>query len=118
MTLEEASQRFCLSITRLRAYAGAGLLAMPDSETQDYSEEQIRRAATLQDLQKAGFTMDDLKRYVQAAAEGAGGQETQVRMLRKQRNLLLDQVHEQQQCIDSLDYMIHRIKSTGQAKVR
>ena len=113
MTLEEASRRFCIPI----AYAGAGLLTMPDGQIQGYSEGQIRLAATYQDLQKAGFTMDDLKRYAQAATEGASGQGTQIRMLRRQRNLLLSQMHERQQCIDNLDYMINLIKNPRRNKI-
>ena len=36
--------------------------------------------------------------------------ETQIRMLRKCRYRLLDEIHEKQQSLDAIDYMICKIK--------
>ena len=49
MTLEEASRRFCIPI----AYAGAGLLTMPDGQIQGYSEGQIRLGRHVSGLAKS-----------------------------------------------------------------
>lgn len=41
--------------------------------------------------------------------------EAQIRILRKQRFLLLDEIHEKQQALDKLDYMIGELKKEGAA---
>ncbi|MDE6435023.1 MAG: hypothetical protein K2L07_12435 [Lachnospiraceae bacterium] len=38
------------------------------------------------------------------------GKEMQIRMLRKYRYRLLDEIHEKQQSLDEVDYMISKIK--------
>lgn len=39
-----------------------------------------------------------------------GSKEEQIKILRKQRFKLLDDIHEKQQSLDALDYMIGEIK--------
>ena len=45
-----------------------------------------------------------------AKISGCEDQEMQIRMLRKYRYKLLDEVHEKQQSLDAIDYMICKTK--------
>ena len=53
-----------------------------------------------------------LKRYLRLLDDKTGSKEEQIRILRKQRYRLLDEIHNKQQILDELDYMIMEIKKT------
>lgn len=56
--------------------------------------------------------MEALKRYLRLLDDKTGSKEEQIRILRKQRYRLLDEIHNKQQILDELDYMIMEIKKT------
>ena len=56
-------------------------------------------------LINAGLSKEEI-----AKISGCEDQEMQIRMLRKYRYKLLDEVHEKQQSLDAIDYMICKIK--------
>jgi hypothetical protein len=56
-------------------------------------------------LINAGLSKEEI-----AKISGCEDQEMQIRMLRKYRYKLLDEVHEKQQSLDVIDYMICKIK--------
>ena len=58
-------------------------------------------------LINAGLSKEEI-----AKISGCEDQEMQIRMLRKYRYKLLDEVHEKQQSLDAIDYMICKIKKT------
>ena len=55
-------------------------------------------------LINAGLSKEEI-----AKISGCEDQEMQIRMLRKYRYKLLDEVHEKQQSLDAIDYMICKI---------
>lgn len=55
----------------------------------------------------AGLSKEEI-----AKISGCEDQEMQIRMLRKYRYKLLDEVHEKQQSLDAIDYMICKTKIT------
>ena len=57
-------------------------------------------------LINAGLSKEEI-----AKISGCEDQEMQIRMLRKYRYKLLDEVHEKQQSLDAIDYMICKTKS-------
>lgn len=59
-------------------------------------------------LINAGLSKEEI-----AKISGCEDQEMQIRMLRKYRYKLLDAVHEKQQSLDAIDYMICKIKNDG-----
>ena len=56
-------------------------------------------------LAKAGLSKTEI-----AQISECENPETQIRMLRKCRYRLLDEIHEKQQSLDAIDYMICKIK--------
>lgn len=40
--------------------------------------------------------------------------EEQIRIIRKERGLLLEEIHRKQQLLDQLDYMLHEMKKNEQ----
>lgn len=56
------------------------------------------------------MTLEEITKQIE---KDGNTKENQVRILRKNRVLLLDEIHEKQQLLDRLDYMIHEIKEGG-----
>lgn len=112
MTLNEASRRFHISMEKLNFYEENGLLEhqiRPDG-VPDYTEADLRRMGLIHSLLKAGLNIDTLKTYLSLLEKKTGSKEEQIKILRKQRFKLLDDIHEKQQSLDALDYMISEIK--------
>ncbi len=114
MTLLEASKRLCVKIEVLRRYEENGLLKGRKSEngTTDYTEADLQHASHLYFLQKSGMDLENVKRF--AALLENGGKNTraeQIRILKKCRYKLLDEIHGKQQSLDHLDYLIYEIKN-------
>lgn len=114
MTIEEVSKQCQISVEDLRRYEKYGLLectrtmdGLPDYQTAD-----LRQIGFIRFLTDAGLQIDDLKHFLQIRNQDAGSKEEQIRILKKQRYRLLDDIHRKQQSLDRLDYMIHEIKTT------
>lgn len=115
MTLNEASRRFHISMEKLSFYEENGLLEhqiLPDG-VPDYTEANLRRTGLIHSLLKAGLNIDVLKKYLSLLENKTGSKEEQIKILRKQRFKLLEDIHEKQQSLDELDYMIDEIKRRG-----
>lgn len=115
MTLNEASRRFHISLEKLNFYEENGLLehrTLTDG-IPDYTESDLRRTELIHFLLKAGLNIDMLKTYLNLLANQTDSKEEQIKILRKQRFKLLDDIHEKQQSLDELDYMIDEIKKGG-----
>ncbi len=55
------------------------------------------------------MTLEEVTRQVKKCGKT---KEEQIRILRKNRLQLLDEIHSKQQLLDQLDYMIHEIKKS------
>lgn len=53
------------------------------------------------------MTLEEIPKLVK---EHGKTKEEQIRILRKSRSQLLDEIHSKQQLLDQLDYMIHKMK--------
>lgn len=112
MTINEASRRFHISMEKLKTYEESGLLehqTLADG-TYDYTETELRRVGLIHSLLKSGMSIDVLKKYLRMLDDKTGSKEEQIRILRKQRYQLLDDIHDKQQTLDELDYMIQEVK--------
>ena len=113
MTLNEASKRFHISMEKLESYEENDLLehqTLADG-TFDYTETELQRIGLIHSLLKSGMNMEVLKKYLQLLHDKTGSKEEQIRILRKQRYQLLDDIHDKQQALDELDYMIRETKN-------
>lgn len=113
MTLHEASSRFGISEQRLRDYEAHGILHCQEKDgTSEYSEEELKSLSEIHFLAEAGMDMNSLKELV-LLQKKEDSQENQVRLLRKLRFEMLDDIHEKQQSLDSVDFLISRIRQKG-----
>ena len=113
MTLNEASKRFHISMEKLESYEENDLLehqTLADG-TFDYTETELRRIGLIHSLLKSGMNMEVLKNYLRLLKDKTTSKEEQIRILRKQRYQLLDDIHDKQQTLDELDYMIRETKN-------
>lgn len=118
MTLQEAQKRFGIPVETLRLYKENGLLLghQLESGVFDYREEDVRRASQLHALLKAGMDMDSLKCFIQLEDNQKDTAEEQVKLLRKCRCRLLEEIHGKQQSLDQLDYLIYEIRKQKRRK--
>lgn len=113
MTLNEASRRFHISMEKLKNYEENNLLehqTLADG-TFDYTETELRRVGLIHSLVKSGMDMETLKKYLRLLNDETSSKEEQIRILRKQRYQLLDDIHDKQQILDELDYVIRETKN-------
>ncbi len=115
MTLNEASTYFNIGVNKLKSYEENGLFShQPLADgTFDYTQTDIRRIGLIHSLLKSGMEMEELKKYLYLLDEKADSEEEQIRILQKQRYKLLDEIHDKQQSLDELDYMIRETKKNN-----
>ncbi len=71
---------------------------------EDYDQDDAEQTGLIGILLKAGFGHEDAKRYLELEKDpGMGG--VQIRMLRRQRDELLEQIHKLQKLLDQIDFM-------------
>jgi hypothetical protein len=61
------------------------------------------------------MTLEEVTRQVKKCGKT---KEDQIRILRKSRLQLLDEIHSKQQLLDQLDYMIHEIKKDSEVSIK
>ncbi|EOS37563.1 hypothetical protein C808_03542 [Lachnospiraceae bacterium M18-1] len=61
------------------------------------------------------MTLEEVTRQVKKSGKT---KEDQIRILRKSRLQLLDEIHSKQQLLDQLDYMIHEIKKDSEVSIK
>ena len=75
---------------------------------------QVRRTEmtlpdkTVRFLQKAGMDEENLRQLETLRKEDE--KDEMIRILRKFRFEVLEKIHEKQQCLDSLDYLIYKVR--------
>ena len=120
MTLTEASRCFRISLEKLTWYEENGLIVYETlvNDVPDYTEEELRKVGVIHALMTAGMEVDVLRKYLQLLRQRDGNKDEQIRLLRKQRCRLLEEIHCKQQSLDVLDYMIDEIRREANPEVR
>ena len=112
MTIQEASRRLHIKMETLHFYLENGLLegTKTGDGTFDFKEEDLQLAVQFRFLLKSGMDIETLQHLVQLMEAKMDTTSEQVKLLRKCRYQLLEEIHGKQQCLDQLDYYIHEIK--------
>lgn len=112
MTLKEASKKYHISIEKLKFYEEKRLLVCHQyvDGVPNYTEGELLRVGIIQSLLKSGFDTDMLKRFFSLLDDSSRNKKELIQMLRKQRYILLDEIHDKQQALDELDYLIEKIR--------
>ena len=111
MKRNEISKHFQVDINSFRKYEENGFLRhqVLADETFDDTEAELHRAGLIRFLLRTGLDMVTVKRYLELLDGNRQNCEEQVRILRKQRYKLLDDIHDKQQLLDGIDYLICEI---------
>lgn len=112
MVPNKVSEQLHIGADKLKEYEANGLLgdtAKPD-RTSDNSDRLIQRICLINFLLDSGMEMKELKAYLHLLDEKTENREEQIRMLRKRRCSLLEEIHIKQQILDKPDYMIRETK--------
>lgn len=113
MTLPEASRCFPVSVEEFQIYEKNGILKGRKKQDgkMDYLETDLQHISQFHFLQKAGMDMDHLKQFAYLLDQKTDTRKEQIRILRKLRFDLLEEIHGKQQDLDRLDYFIHELKT-------
>ena len=92
--------------------AGTGLLqgAQAPDGTRRYGEEALQRAVSFRFLQQAGMELGTLKHFARLAEQGSDTVGERLRLLRRCRCCLLEEIHQKQQALDQVDYLIRELR--------
>lgn len=109
MKLSEAERKFALSRQMLEEYVAQGLIRRKIEEEMEgeveYLEEDFEFLGLIEILLLAGLRIEEVKQYL-ALQKIPGTEEEQIRILRTQRRILLNDIREKQQLLDKLDFLI------------
>lgn len=68
----------------------------------------ITEANIIQNLKDAGFSESQIEEFMGCA--GKHEMDSGLKLLRQQRNVLLDELHEKQRMIECLDYLAYQLR--------
>lgn len=118
MTLQEASEQFGISEDKILDYKKNGLLHCRNRKNavSEYDERELELLCQYHFLTEAGMDICSLEQLL-CLKQQEDSIAAQIRILRNFRYELLESIHEKQQYLDTLDYMIHQMKEqAGSAK--
>lgn len=108
MTIEQASERFAVPLSKLRFYEEQGLFdchKQPDGVV-DYNDDLMDYLGMINVLMDAGAEVDALRSFMKQLMQSTITKEEKLRYLRSQRQKLLENIHSKQRVLDQLDYII------------
>ena len=93
MTIEEASEKYCIPIKILKEYERWGLCSEVKKVmgTWNYDESDIERLSTIMTLHDIGFTQEEIRQYMELLCDGASTEEKRMAMLNEKRKGTLDE---------------------------
>lgn len=107
MTIVEASKRFNLSTNEIERYLEEGYI---EKSGEELNESDFAHIGLISTLLKAGMSRQDVCRYLELL-KLQGTENERIRLLRIYRAELLDEIHEKQQSLDHIDYIIYEINN-------
>lgn len=107
MKIVEAEKKFDLPKEVLEQYISLGFIRPAEGKAvaNEYRDRDFNNLGLIDTLLRAGFPPEEIRRFL-SLTEKAGTDGQQIRMLRKGRRTLLDDIHKKQQLLDNLDFMI------------
>ena len=114
MTIEEASRQYHIPMKILREYESWGLCGVVKTVmgAWQYDKEDIERLGMIMTLHDAGFSTEDVERYMRLLLEGENTEKERIKMLETHRDGALDEIHLRQKQLDRLDYLRYKIRES------
>ena len=112
MTIEEASERYCIPIKILKEYEAMNLCGTVKKVMGDwqYDEQDLQRLSMIMTLHEIGFSNEDVDEYMKLLLAGENEDDC-LNMLNKKRESTLDKIHFYEKQINNLDYLRHEIRN-------
>ena len=111
MKIKEVSEKYNVSMTALRYYEKAGLFdeVKRINGIREYEDKDIKRLSLILTLKKAGVHIENILKYIQLEENEASSSQ-KLRILKQERNNILDEIHLRQKNLDTLDCLIYQLK--------
>lgn len=115
MTIDEANAHYNIPLDILREYESWGLCGAVKKVmgTWQYDDQDIERLSMIMTLHDIGFDKDEVENYMRLILEGKSTERQRLNMLNKQRTATLDEIHFKEMQLDRLDYLRHKIQTSG-----
>lgn len=115
MKIKEVSEKYNVPMTALRYYEKAGLFNQVKrvNGIREYDDSDIERLSLILTLKKAGVHIENILKYIQLDEQGQSTSIQKIRILKQERNNILDEIHQRQKNLDTLDCLIYKLKSFG-----
>lgn len=119
ITIKEVSRKYGVSPDTLRYYERAGMIP-PVPRTaggiRNYEENDLRWVELSLCMRSAGLPVDAIAEYVRLAQEGDSTVKERLGLLRRQREVLLEQQAQIAETLNRLDYKISLYEHSGPAE--
>ena len=119
MKIAAVSEQYGMSSDTLRFYERIGLIPPVNrngSGIRDYSELDIRRVEFIKCMRSAGLPIEVLIDYMELVQQGDRTVGARKEILKEQRDLLAERIHEMHQTLDLLNYKIEVYENALLAK--
>ena len=112
MTLREASKYYDIDFDRLALYEKYGLIAGTKiSDGTDYPDSELQKVSLIDLLREANMNLEEIRFYL-AKTTVSADMTKKISLLRRQRSKVLDDIHDKQKLLQSLDYLIYENEKT------
>lgn len=104
MKKEQLMKQCTISKKQINRYLEVGLL---EEETEDCCTQRL---GLIMSLEKLGFCMEDIKRYLSLSESKEDNKTQLICLLSKYRKQTLETIHNDQKNLDQLDFMIYELR--------
>lgn len=107
MTIKEVSEKYNIPIEVLKEYEMWNLCKKSkksDGEW-EYNDDDLEIISIIMTLWNIGFNNDEIKKYMELQLAGDDTESVRLRLLKQKRNVLLDEIHSNEKCIEDIDYL-------------
>ena len=120
MTMQEASERYCIPVEVLREYERWGLCGVVKTVmgAWQYDDEDIEGLSRIMTLHDIGFDNGQVERYMRLMLEERNSEEKRMRMLELLRDSTLDEIHVKQKQLDRMDYLRYKLQQEKERQSR
>lgn len=114
LRIKEVSECFNISSATLRYYEKMGLFedVIRVNGIREYEERDIERLSLIITLKSAGLKIETMAKFIELEKSGEVTKKQKIKMLKNERQKLLDDIHDQQNKLYVLDCLIYQIKGT------
>ena len=117
MTIEEASETYCIPIKMLKEYEQMKLCGTVKKimGKWQYDEQDLQRLSMMMTLHDIGFSSKEIDEYMRLLLSGEK-EDSCLNMLNQKRKVVLDTIHLYEKQLSHLDYLRHEIQKNKTEK--